>query len=709
MSGDYTKGELVSALRAVGLCEGDVVFAHVGAAALGRPEGGEGEIAPDALLAAFGEVLGESGTLLVPTYTFSFCRGEDFDVAQTPTAGGPWSPSVAFLEFVRGRPGAVRSRDPIHSVAGIGSRAKEMLQSVAPTCFGAGSVFARLRAAGAKVCLIGLPLEEASFRHHVEESVGVPFRFRKLFTGRIRDAEGLRRAGWVYFVRILAENGQPDGARLEEITRRKGVCRSARVGKGEVLAFDAPAFFELTAAEISRDPWLTAKGPAGDPIALENARVSAPVFRAELPPDAPLSAILDALWRWPRDLVSDAFDGALAALSTQIPMTVHEYPSGTEAWSWIVPEKWTCHEAFLETLDGRRLFSYADNPLHVVSYSLPFEGEVSREELLRHLHVHPRIPEAVPYIFKYYERDWGLCCSRLQRDALKDERYRVVIRSSSRYATMKVGESIVGGRRTESVVLAAHLCHPAMVNDDMSGILVAVEVMRRLLRRPTPRYTYRLLIVPETIGSIAWLDANAALVPQLKGGLFLEMLGLPNPHALQRSFAGNTELDRAFERALSERDPAGWAGAFRTVIGNDERQFNGPGVRVPMLSLSRVLRPGHPDWPYLEYHSDHDVPGTLSFERIEESVNLVLAMIDALEAERIPVNVHKGELFCSRYGVHIDAYVNPEGNKKLFDMLDRIDGTRSMAQIAQECGTSLDAVQATVSELARLGVVEWRD
>jgi aminopeptidase-like protein len=243
----------------------------------------------------------------------------------------------------------------------------------------------------------------------------------------------------------------------------------------------------------------------------------------------------------------------------------------------------------------------------------------------------------------------------------------------------------------------------------MSGLLVGLEVMRRLRRRPTPRYTYRYIVVPETIGSIAWLDANAPLVPQLKGGLFLEMLGLPNPHALQMSFAGDTELDRCFEGALSERDPAGWTGAFRTVIGNDERQFNGPGVRIPMLSLSRVLPPGHPDWPYREYHSDHDDPSTLSFDRIEESVALVLAMIDALEAERIPVNVHKGELFCSRYGVHIDAYVNPEGNKKLFDMLDRIDGTRSVAQIAQECGASIEAVRATVGELARLGVVAWRE
>ncbi len=129
-----------------------------------------------------------------------------------------------------------------------------------------------------------------------------------------------------------------------------------------------------------------------------------------------MGQIIDSLWRLPRDIVSNGYDAALRALATQLPMTIHEYPTGMEAWTWVVPEKWTCHEAYLETLDGRRLFSYADHPLHVVSYSLPFEGVVSREELLAHLHAHPRIPDAVPFIFKYYERDWGLCCSQLQRE-----------------------------------------------------------------------------------------------------------------------------------------------------------------------------------------------------------------------------------------------------------------------------------------------------
>ena len=298
-------------------------------------------------------------------------------------------------------------------------------------------------------------------------------------------------------------------------------------------------------------------GPAGDPVELESARTSGKGSRIRLSENASMEELISELWRLPRDIVSDGYDTALRALSTQVPMVVHEYPTGTECWTWLVPEKWTCQEAWLETLDGRRLFSYEDNPLHVVSYSLPVNREVSREELFAHLHVHPELPDAIPFVFKYYERDWGLCCSRRLKDSLRDDRYRVVIKSDFSYGTLKVGEVIVPGKSSETFILCAHLCHPAMVNDDLSGVVVGLKVMQELLKRRNLRYTYRFLILPETIGSVAYLSHQQELIPKMIGGLFLEMLGLENPHALQLSFAGDTEVDRCLSQALKESDPRG--------------------------------------------------------------------------------------------------------------------------------------------------------
>ena len=183
----YSRSSFDDALRQAGVRPGDTLFVHVDLAALGDAEGATAAAARNALVReALFDAVGPEGTILVPTYTFSFCRGEKFDPETTTTAGGPWSPTADFLEEFRQLPRAVRSRDPIHSVAGVGPRAKELLESVPPTCFGEGSVFHRLLVAGAKICTIGLGLEEATFRHHVEERVGVPYRFKKLFTGRLK-------------------------------------------------------------------------------------------------------------------------------------------------------------------------------------------------------------------------------------------------------------------------------------------------------------------------------------------------------------------------------------------------------------------------------------------------------------------------------------------------------------------------------------------
>jgi aminopeptidase-like protein len=415
--------------------------------------------------------------------------------------------------------------------------------------------------------------------------------------------------------------------------------------------------------------------------------------------------LIHELWFLKRDIVSDGFDQALYRLAQEVPMQVHEYPSGEACWTWRVPEKWTCHEAFLETLDGQRLLDYSDHPLHVVSYSLPFEGEVSREELLEHLHVHPDLPEAIPFVFKYYERDWGLCAPKTLRDALDKARYRVKIDTTFEPGALKVGEIVVPGHSQETFVLAAHLCHPAMVNDDLTGVVVAIDVARRLLEMPRPYYTYRLLILPETIGSLAYLSHHEPLIPHMRGGLFLEMLGNDSAHALQGSFLPESQADRCLVSALRGLDPQGYTAAYRRVVNNDERQFNSPGVRVPMLSLSRVESPQTPYRYYREYHTSLDTPEIVTQERLMASRQVVLGMIQAWEHNHYVVNQFKGEIFCSGYGIWVDHQVNPEGHRRLFEIMERCDGERTVADIATELEIPFQAVWEVVSLLQEKDLV----
>lgn len=409
--------------------------------------------------------------------------------------------------------------------------------------------------------------------------------------------------------------------------------------------------------------------------------------------------LIHKLWYLKRDIVSDGFDQALESIAGEIPLVIHEVPSGTRCWTWQVPEKWSCHEAYLETLDGRRLLDYQDHPLHVVSYSLPFEGVVARQELLQHLHTHPALPDAIPFVFKYYERDWGLCASRTLVESLKDNEYRVVIRTTFEPGILKIGELTIPGESDQVFMLVAHLCHPGMVNDDLTGVVVGVDLARRLLSGAKPYYTYKLLILPETIGSVAYLSHHEHLIPDMVGGLFLEMLGNDSPHALQRSFMPDSQPDRCLSSALAGLDPAGYTDAYRTVIGNDERQFNAPGVRVPMLSISRVEPPGSTTRPYREYHSSFDTPDIVSAERLEASCELILSLLDAWENNYYVVNNFKGEVFASGYGIWIDYRVNPEGHRILFRVMEHCDGENTVADIAYKLNTTFQAVWDVVSLL----------
>jgi aminopeptidase-like protein len=127
-----------------------------------------------------------------------------------------------------------------------------------------------------------------------------------------------------------------------------------------------------------------------------------------------------------------------------------------------------------------------------------------------------------------------------------------------------------------------------------------------------------------------------------------------------------------------------------------------------MVSLSRVMRDKSGSWPYYPgYHSSKDTPELASISRLADSRDLVLKMIDAVEGNQVPVKRYQGEIFCSRYGLNIDAYDNPEGNRALFDIIFLIDGTRSVAEIARVCNISIESARCVVEELHRLELVEY--
>ncbi len=399
-----------------------------------------------------------------------------------------------------------------------------------------------------------------------------------------------------------------------------------------------------------------------------------------------------------RALVSDDYDRALQIVGERLEMTVHEYPSGEQCWTWRIPQKWTVNEAWVEA-EGERIIDFADHPLHLWTGSLPVDMMVSREELVEHLAWQEDLPDAIPYRFNFYQLTWGFSISYRQLRTLEADQYHVYIDTEYSDGYLKVGEATVEGESDEVVVLMGHLDHPAQANDGLSGVAVGVELMNWLRERDN-HYTYTFLVLPETIGSIAFFSHNMDIIPRCRCGIFLEMMGNEGQFALQHSRQHDDFIDRAARRALIDRFGEGnfSEGAFRQVVGNDEMVLNGPGLNVPTVSISR--------WPYPQYHTQFDNLDIISKERLEESRDVIKDIIGIVERDFVPRRKFTGPIFLSGYGLWVDYSDNFALNRAIEQVMLSLEGDQSILDIVDKTSVTYDEIYDFVQRTVDLDLAE---
>jgi aminoglycoside 3-N-acetyltransferase len=194
-------------------------------------------------------------TLFVPTFTFSFCNGVDFDIVKSRSRMG------AFNEFVRTQPDAVRSRDPLMSVAGLG-RDVGLLENPGRHSIGADSTFDRLRKkGGTRFLFLGAsPSDCMTYVHFVEERLRVPYRYDRDFTGSITDATSTSRETFTLFVRYRGIVPSTNGA-LEKLLLKRGLMKRAPCGDTFLSAVDEPAVFDTLSECLAEDIDYLLEGP----------------------------------------------------------------------------------------------------------------------------------------------------------------------------------------------------------------------------------------------------------------------------------------------------------------------------------------------------------------------------------------------------------------------------------------------------------------
>lgn len=417
-------------------------------------------------------------------------------------------------------------------------------------------------------------------------------------------------------------------------------------------------------------------------------------------------AEVDPMHQWATDLfpIARSLTGpgvreTLAYFQKLVPgLRVHSVPSGTKAFDWTVPLEWTIRDAFIANEAGDRVVDFRESNLHVVGYSQPVEGWYSRQELDSHLYSLPDMPTAIPYVTSYYAPRWGFCVSQEHRQRLGDERYFVKIDSDLKDGMLNYGEIVLEGQSKSEVLLSTYVCHPSLANNELSGPVVTAALARWLASLPTRRLTYRIIFIPETIGSIVYLSRHLEhLKRNVVAGFVLTCVGDDRTYSFLPSRDGNTLADRAARQAFRDLGISPVTYSFLDR-GSDERQYCSPGVDLPVCSIMRSKYHTYP-----EYHTSLDDLDLISQAGLAGALNVYRRTLQLLEANRVLVAVTPCEPQLGKRGLYPTTSTKTSGEqvRTMMNLLAFADGRSDLLQIAEkidadafECATIADKLLA---------------
>ena len=237
------RAELAELWRRLGIRPGMIVLCHSFLGALGRVEGGA-----DAVIDSILDVVGPDGTLVIPAFTYSFFKGETFDVEVTRSTVG------VLGDVLRRRPGVMRSLDPNFSNVAIGRQAASLMHRSSNASFGADSFYDRLLRQDGQILLIGVDYTALPLFMHLEWRLKVPYRYEKSFEGSIRVGSEERRDTAVHFVRDEQTDPQTDRRRIGAVIDEDDAVQQADCAYGVVRSLPASAVERVVSREFRRDP-----------------------------------------------------------------------------------------------------------------------------------------------------------------------------------------------------------------------------------------------------------------------------------------------------------------------------------------------------------------------------------------------------------------------------------------------------------------------
>ena len=333
-----------------------------------------------------------------------------------------------------------------------------------------------------------------------------------------------------------------------------------------------------------------------------------------------LSKIFDELWPLCRSITGEGLRQSLNIIGNFIPLKINSVLSNTQIYDWKVPLEWKINDAKLVGPDGKTYADFKKSNLSIINYSVPVNKILNLDELQKHLHSIPELPDAIPYVTSYYKENWGFCLPDSVRKNLPSGSYHCHIDSELFEGELNYSEYLLdGGKSNDEILLSSYLCHPSLANNELSGPLVMIGLYEKLKKLEHRRFNYRFYIGPETIGSLCFLNKRGVeLEKNLKLGIVLTCLGGMNKNLSVKLPRDSKFFINDFIR--KEKDL--YIREFTPIGGSDERQFCSPGFNLPVINISRDVY-----GKYDGYHNSLDTKEFMSIKSIEESVERIFSLI----------------------------------------------------------------------------------
>lgn len=305
---------------------------------------------------------------------------------------------------------------------------------------------------------------------------------------------------------------------------------------------------------------------------------------------------------------------------------IYEVPTGTQVFDWTIPKEWRIRDAYIEDKQGNKIVDMKDNNLHIMGYSMPIDKWVSLSELKKCVYTQPEQPTVIPYVTSYYKERYGFCMSQQKLDSLEDGEYHIFIDSDLFEGSLTYADLIIPGNTNNEIMLTSYICHPSMANNECSGPVVLSALIKFVNSMENRKYTYRFVLNPETIGSITYLSRNLDhLKESLVAGIVLSCVGDDRDYSIVHSRYAKTIADKSLMAVLKGKKTYTEYSFLKR--GSDERQYNSPGVELPVVGFCRSKYGVYP-----EYHTSADNMGLISPAGLQGAFETIAQWICCMEA-----------------------------------------------------------------------------